>query len=38
MGYIHVWEHSRGGRLIDADWIPIFEDLYNLALDFRIFA
>ena len=36
MGYIHVWEHSGGGRHIDVDWSPIFEDLYNLELDFKI--
>ena len=37
MGYIYVWEHFRGGRHIDATWSPIFEDLYNLELDFRVF-
>ena len=37
MGYIDVWDHSRGDRHIDVDWSPIFEDLYNLELDFRIF-
>ena len=36
MGYIYVWEHSRGGRHIDADWSPIFVDLYSQKLDFRI--
>ena len=34
MGYIDVWEHSRGGRHIDADWSPILEDLYSLELGF----
>ena len=37
MGYIYVWEHSGGGRHIDADWNPNFEDLYSPELDFRIF-
>ena len=37
MGYICVWEHSGGGRHIDADWSPNFEDLYSPELDFRIF-
>ena len=37
MGYIYVWEHSGGGRHIDVDWSPIFEVLYNLKLDFKIF-
>ena len=37
MGYIYVWEHSGGGRHIDVDWSPNFEDLYNPKLDFRIF-
>ena len=37
MGYIYVWECSRGGRHIDADWSSNFEDLYSLELDFRIF-
>ncbi|RVW76910.1 hypothetical protein CK203_051576 [Vitis vinifera] len=32
MGYIDVWEHSRGGRHIDADWSPIFEDLNSSEL------
>ncbi|RVX03964.1 hypothetical protein CK203_021755 [Vitis vinifera] len=36
MGYIYVWEHSGGGRHIDADWSPNFEDLYSPELDFRI--
>ena len=36
MSYIHVWEHYRGGRHIDVDWIPIFEDLYSSELYFRI--
>ena len=36
MGYIHVWEHSSGGRYIDADWSSIFEDLYSPEVDFRI--
>ena len=36
-GYIDVWEHFGGGGHINADWSPIFEDLYNLELDFRIF-
>ena len=26
---IDVWEHFGGGRHIDADWSPIFEDLYS---------
>ena len=34
MGYIYVWEHSRGGRHIDVDWRPIFEDLYSIELGF----
>ena len=34
MDYIYVWEHSGGGRHIDADWSPIFEDLYSLELGF----
>ncbi|RVW50147.1 hypothetical protein CK203_096893 [Vitis vinifera] len=37
MGYIYVWGHSGGGRHIDADWSPNYEDLYSLKLDFRIF-
>ncbi|KAL6325530.1 hypothetical protein AAG906_023375 [Vitis piasezkii] len=37
MGYIYVWEHSGGGRHIDVDWSPNFEDLYSPELDFRIF-
>ena len=36
MGFI-IWEHSRGGRHIDATWSSIFEDLYSLELDFKIF-
>ena len=32
MGYIDVWEHVGGGRHIDADWSPIFEDLYSPEL------
>ena len=31
---IDVWEHFGGGRHIDADWSPIFEDLYSLKLGF----
>ncbi|RVW61057.1 hypothetical protein CK203_045852 [Vitis vinifera] len=31
-GYIDVWEHSRGGRHTNADWSPIFEDLYSSEL------
>ena len=38
MSYIYVWEHSKGGRNIDVDQSPIFEDLYSPKLDFRIFA
>nr|CAN82030.1 hypothetical protein VITISV_028549 [Vitis vinifera] len=34
MGYIYVWEHFGGGRHIDADWSPNFEDLYSPELDF----
>ena len=34
MGYIDVWEHSRGGRPINVDWSPIFKDLYSLELGF----
>ena len=34
MGYIDVWEHSGGNRHTDADWSPIFEDLYSLELGF----
>ena len=37
MGYIYVWEHFGGGRHIDVDWSPTFEDLYSLEQDFRIF-
>ena len=37
MSYIYVWEHSRGGRHIDVDWSLLFEDLYSLELDFKIF-
>ena len=37
MDYIYVWEHSGGGRHIDVDWSPNFEDLYSPELDFRIF-
>ena len=37
MGYIYVWEHSGGGRHIDADQRLNFEDLYNPELDLRIF-
>ena len=33
-GYINVWEHSGGGRHVDADWSPIFEDLYSPELGF----
>ena len=32
--YIDVWEHFGGGGHTDADWSPIFEDLYNLKLGF----
>ena len=32
MGYIYVWEYSRGSRHIDVDWSPIFEDLYSPKL------
>ena len=35
--YIYVWEHSGEGRNINANWSPIFEDLYRLELDFGIF-
>ncbi|KAL6312500.1 hypothetical protein AAG906_001798 [Vitis piasezkii] len=31
-GYIDVWEHFGGGRHVDADWSPIFEDLYSPEL------
>ena len=34
MGYIDVWEHSEGSRYTDADWSPIFEDLYSPDLGF----
>ena len=34
MSYINVWERSGGGRHIDTDWNPIFEDLYSLELGF----
>ena len=37
MGYIDAREHYGGGRHIDVDWSPNFEDLYNPKLDFRIF-
>ena len=36
MGYIYVWEHSKGGRHIDAEESN-FEVLYSPELDFRIF-
>ena len=36
MSYIYVWEHVRGGRHIDANWSPIFEESYILELDPRI--
>ena len=36
IGYIHVWEHFGGDRLIDVDWNLIFEDLYSPELDFKI--
>ncbi|RVW98939.1 hypothetical protein CK203_033797 [Vitis vinifera] len=32
MGYIDVWENSGGGRHVDADGSPIFEDLYSPKL------
>ena len=35
MGYIYVWEHSRGGRHIDVDCSPTFEDLYNPKARFQ---
>ncbi|RVW60319.1 Ran-binding protein 1-like a [Vitis vinifera] len=28
-GLYDVWEHSEGSRYTDADWSPIFEDLYS---------
>ena len=34
MGYIYVWEHFGGGGHTDADWSPIFEDLYSPELGF----
>ena len=34
MGYIDVWDHSRGDRHIDVDWSLIFKDLYSLELGF----
>ena len=34
MCYINVQEHSRGGRHINANWSPIFEDLYSPELGF----
>ena len=34
MGYIDVWEHSGGGQHVDANWSPIFEDLYSPKLSF----
>ena len=36
MSYIYVYEHFGGGRHIDVDWSPIFEDLYSSGLNFRI--
>ena len=36
MCYKYAWEHFRGGRHIDANWSPIFENLYSLELDFKI--
>ena len=36
MGYTYVWEHFGGGRHIDANWSPIFEELYSTKLDSRI--
>ena len=36
VGYIYVWEHVRGDRRIDANWSPIFEELYSPELDSRI--
>ena len=35
MGYIYVWESFGGGRHIDANWSPTFEDLYSRELDFK---
>ncbi|RVW25151.1 hypothetical protein CK203_115680 [Vitis vinifera] len=32
MGYINVWEHYGGGQHTNADWSPIFEDLYSPKL------
>ena len=29
MDYIYVWEYFGGGRHIDVDWSPTFEDLYS---------
>ena len=37
MGYTYVWEHFGGGQYTDANWSLIFEDLYSLELDFKIF-
>ena len=34
MGYIGVWEHSRGNGNNVVDWSLIFEDLYSLELGF----
>ena len=34
MGYIDVWEHSGGSQHTDANWSPIFEDLYSPDLGF----
>ena len=34
MGYIYVWEHFGGGQHTDADWSPIFKDLYIPELGF----
>ena len=34
MGYIYVWEHSKGSRHVDDDSSPIFEDLYSPKLGF----
>ena len=34
MSYINVWEHYGGGQHTNADWSPIFEDLYSPKLGF----
>ena len=37
MGSTYVWDHFGVGRHVDTDRSLIFEDVYNLKLDFRMF-